>query len=80
MNICSSQKLHYLVAYGPGCFDVVSDLFVGPRESTAVDTFWVVDFEAVFIVAIDEDKVSSRGEVAWANGTDEITSFIKFRF
>ena len=70
--------LYYLVAYGPSCFDVVSDLFVGPRETTAVDTFWVVDFEAIFIVAVDEDKVSCGGEVAWTNGTDKVTTFVEF--
>ena len=80
MDICSSQNLQYLVAYGPGCFDVVSDLFVGPRESTAVDTFRVIDFETIFVVTVDEDKVAGRSEITWANGADEIASFVKLCF
>ena len=45
-------------------FDVVFDLFVGPGKTAAIDALWIVYFEAVFVVAIDYNEMTTRSKVA----------------
>ena len=58
------QPCVYLFADRPGLFDVVFDLFVGPGKTAAIDALWIVYFEAVFVVAIDYNEMTTRSKVA----------------
>ena len=59
-----------LFSDGPGAFDIILNLFVGPGQAATINAFWVIDFKSGFVISINYDKMTGIGEVAGTNGAD----------